>query len=54
MKGTRLGKSEIANGEILTVDQTLRRIEAVNPSVNAVTGLRAALDTLFVQSSWKT
>jgi predicted Zn-dependent peptidase len=26
---SRLGKSEIAHGEILTVDQTLRRIEAV-------------------------
>ena len=27
---SRLGKSEIAHGEILTVDQTLRRIEAVS------------------------
>jgi predicted Zn-dependent peptidase len=26
---SRLGKSEIAHGEILTVDQTLKRIEAV-------------------------
>jgi predicted Zn-dependent peptidase len=26
---SRLGKSEISHGEILTVDQTLRRIEAV-------------------------
>jgi len=27
---SRLGKSEIAHGEILTVDQTLRRIESVS------------------------
>jgi predicted Zn-dependent peptidase len=26
---SRLGKSEIAHGEILTVDQTLKRIDAV-------------------------
>ena len=28
---SRLGKSEISHGEILTVDQTLRRIDAVTP-----------------------
>ena len=32
---SRLGKSEIANGEILTVNESLRRIEAVTLRTHA-------------------